>query len=94
MNQYSATRLLFRRSVIEALSLDESFQIVSPQGTFRFTRQEFEAEFPNVVNSKAYQVGGVYHYRSAGCCRTGIQIRSKSATESPDSTRLSHKKTV
>lgn len=62
MNQYCATRLLFRRSVIEALSMDESFQIVTPQGTFQFTRREFEAEFPNVVKSKAYRVGGIYHY--------------------------------
>lgn len=62
MTKYSATRLLFRRSVIEALSMDESFQIVTPQGTFQFTRREFETEFPNVVKSNSYRIKGVYHY--------------------------------
>ena len=62
MNQYSATRLLFRRPVIEALSMDESFQIVTPQGMFQFTRREFEAEFPNVLKSKSYRIKGNYHY--------------------------------
>lgn len=62
MISYKSTRLSFRRAVIEALSMNQSFQIVTPQGTFQFTRREFEAEFPNVVNSKAYRDGGVYHY--------------------------------
>lgn len=62
MNSYSATRLLFRRSVIEALSMNQSFKIVTPQGTFQFTRREFEVEFPNVVKSKSYRVGGIYSY--------------------------------
>lgn len=64
MNKYSATRLLFKRAVIEALSTDESFQIVTPQGSFQFTRRQFEIEFPNVVKSKSYRIGGAYHYAS------------------------------
>lgn len=62
MIKYTATRLLFRRLVIEALSMDESFRIITPQGIFQLTRRMFETEFPNVVKSKSYQIGGIYHY--------------------------------
>lgn len=64
MIKYSATRLLFKRAVIEPLSMDEFFQIVTPQGTFQFTRRQFEAEFPNVVKTKSYRIKGAYHYAS------------------------------
>lgn len=62
MKNYSSTRLLFRRSVIEGLAEGEKFQIVTPQGTFELTRQEFEFEFPNVVESRSYRLKGIYHY--------------------------------
>lgn len=62
MIKYSATRLLFKRAVIEPLSMDEVFQILTPQGIFQFTRRQFESEFSNVLQSKSYRIGGAYHY--------------------------------
>jgi hypothetical protein len=59
---YNATRLLFRKTVIESLRLDESFQVNTPVGNFRFTKQEFYKSFPGVVQSRSYQTGGIYHY--------------------------------
>ena len=59
---YNATRLLFRKAVIESLGLDESFQVNTPNGNFRFTKRQFYTSFPGVVQSRSYQIGGVYHY--------------------------------
>jgi hypothetical protein len=59
---YTATRLLFRKAVIEQLTPDQSFQVRTPIGNFQFTKQEFYESFPNVVQSRSYQVGGIYHY--------------------------------
>jgi hypothetical protein len=59
---YNATRLLFRKAVIESLRIDESFQVNTPAGNFQFTKQEFYKSFPGVVRSRSYQVLGVYHY--------------------------------
>ena len=59
---YHFSRLCFRRDVIESLGPDESFQVVTPVGTFQMTKFDFYREFQNVVESKSYSDGGIYHY--------------------------------
>lgn len=58
---YEYTRLTFKRDVIESLAPSESFRVKTPEGTFEFTRAEFETEFPKVVNSESYR-SGLYNY--------------------------------
>ena len=60
--RYEATRLLFKRSVIETLAWNTRFEIVTPFGTFRMTRRQFQSAFPNVVESSSYTRNGVYSY--------------------------------
>ena len=60
--EYFCARLTFRRDVIEALEPDDAFRVVTPRGTFEMSRAEFEDVFPNVVESRSYRDGGVYHY--------------------------------
>lgn len=62
--EYSATRLTFRRDVIEPLRASDAFRIVTPHGTFEMTRAEFYDEFANVAASRSYRDTGVYHYRT------------------------------
>ena len=59
---YAAQRLTFRARVIEALSDDQSFRVLTPHGTFEMTKAAFYCEFPNVVASRSYIENGVYHY--------------------------------
>lgn len=59
---YRATRLLFRRDVIEPLSDDDAFEIVTPLGTFVMTKGDFRRAFANVRRSASYRERGVYHY--------------------------------
>lgn len=59
---YQATRLLFKRSVIEPLNDDDVFQVVTPNGTFEMSKAEFVGEFSNVCASASYRDHGVYHY--------------------------------
>lgn len=61
---YRATRLLFRRDIIEPLTDDEVFQVTTPEGTFEMTKAEFARVFANVRESRSYRVRGVYHYRT------------------------------
>ena len=61
---YCATRLLFRKSEIEAIDWDESFEVRLPTGIFRMTKREFYSEFPNVIASLSYSQRGAYHYAS------------------------------
>lgn len=61
---YCATRLLFRKSEIEAIDWDESFEVRMPTGIFRMTKREFYSEFPNVIASLSYSQRGAYHYAS------------------------------
>ena len=62
--RYPATRLAFRGSAIEPLGLDDSFQVDTPVGSFRFTKRQFYDEFPGVVRSTSYRLNGLYHYPS------------------------------
>jgi len=59
---YRYSRLCFKASVIEKLHMDETFCIVTPNGSYRMTRREFQTEFQNVVRSHSYQEKGLYHY--------------------------------
>lgn len=61
---YRATRLLFRRDVIESLGENERFCVETPVGDFEMSRGEFYMVFPLVVASKSYREGGIYHFPS------------------------------
>lgn len=59
---YHFSRLCFRRDIIESLGPNEAFQVVTPVGKFQMTKSDFHREFQNVVESKSYSDGGIYHY--------------------------------
>jgi hypothetical protein len=61
---YRYSRLCFKAKVIEPLAMHDTFEVVTLEGTFRMTKAEFYRDFANVVRSKSYLVGGIYHYRS------------------------------
>lgn len=52
----------FRRDTIEPLSHDTMFEIETPAGTFRMTKGQFHADFPEIVASVSYRDLGLYHY--------------------------------
>ncbi len=54
-------RLAFVRDIIEPLNDDEFFNIKTNEGIFRMTKADFYRVFDNVVNSRSYRVGGLYH---------------------------------
>lgn len=60
---YKFSRLCFKRDVIEALGPQDSFRVETPVGVFQMTKADFYRVFPNVVNSRSYAEGGIYHYR-------------------------------
>ena len=60
--RYPYSRLAFRRNVIEQLAASDSFEVETPKGTFRFTREQFEKGFCNVIKTKSYLKYGLYHY--------------------------------
>ena len=59
---YDFSRLCFKADVIEPLRDKDSFRVVTPVGTFQMTKREFYQDFANVVRSRSYQEGGIYHY--------------------------------
>lgn len=59
---YSAKHLEFRSAIIESLPDDGIFEVQTPAGTFRMTKAEFHATFPEIVNSVSYRDRGSYHY--------------------------------
>lgn len=59
---YQATRLLFKRDVIEGLASNERFRIVTPHGTFEMSKDDFGHAFANVRRSASYRERGTYHY--------------------------------
>jgi hypothetical protein len=60
--RYPYSRLAFRRKIIEKLAASDSFEVETPEGTYRFTREEFEKVFSNVIKTKSYLEYGLYHY--------------------------------
>lgn len=59
---YKSNRLTFKRDIIEKLNQDDFFCIVTPGGTFRFTKKSFYETFPKLVKTESYLYDGVYSY--------------------------------
>jgi hypothetical protein len=59
---YTASRLSFKADLIEPLAPHGRFRIVTPSGTFEMSKAEFYSAFPNVVKSRSYKEGRLYHY--------------------------------
>lgn len=59
---YASDHLTFRRDIIDPLSDQDSFEIVTPAGRFRMTRGELYEQFAEVVGSSSYRDLGQYHY--------------------------------
>lgn len=60
---YRYSRLCFKADVIEPLDMDAEFCVITPVGSFKMTKREFYRTFPNVIKSKSYREGRLYHYR-------------------------------
>lgn len=60
--KYEANHLEFRRDTIEPLPEDAVFEIGTPAGTFRMTKREFHAHFPEIVTGVSYRDLGLYSY--------------------------------
>jgi hypothetical protein len=95
--EYEASRLLFKRDVIEALRDDDPFRIVTPDGTFVMTKREFYRVFANVPATKSYRERGAYHYptvpQAAEQFRVGsdARISSRKPTRAPRVSRVATK---
>ncbi len=62
MVTYTFSRLGFRADIIEPLNDDESFEIVTPDGTYVMTKGQFYDTFANVTKTMSYRERGLYHY--------------------------------
>jgi hypothetical protein len=62
LTTYHFSRLCFRRDAIEQIGQSEAFRVITPVGTFQMTKSDFYRDFQNVVESKSYREGGIYHY--------------------------------
>ena len=62
MTTYKHSRLCFRADVIEPLTKQDSFCVRTHNGTFAMTKAEFYRVFDNVVKTKSYLKGRMYHY--------------------------------
>jgi hypothetical protein len=60
--KYATAHLEFRRDTIEPLPDDLAFEVDTPAGTFRMTKRDFHATFPEIVSSVSYRDLGLYHY--------------------------------
>ena len=60
---YTSNRLHFKADVIEPLGMDEVFEVVTPDPTWRMTKADFCRVFPNVRKSRSYAgARREYHY--------------------------------
>lgn len=62
--EYHASRLTFKRDVIEALGDDDQFCVITPVGTFQMTKTDFYTTFPKILLTKSYRDAGTYNYRT------------------------------
>jgi hypothetical protein len=62
--RYAATRLSFKKAVIDPLGMDDWFEVETPDGLYRLTKREFYEAFDNVVSSVAYNQDGFYNYKT------------------------------
>ena len=59
---YESQHLAFRKRDIEPLENGDVIEIATPAGTFRMTRGDLYADFPEVVESVSYRDEGEYHF--------------------------------
>ncbi len=59
---YRYSRLTFHRDSIEPLALTDQFRVETPFGAFQMSKRQFRESFPNVVNSRSYEIDGLYNY--------------------------------
>ena len=60
---YQSTRLHFKRSQIEPLDMEETFEIVTPGASWCMTKADFYRVFQNVIDSESYSgPRGEYFY--------------------------------
>lgn len=62
VTEYRASRLTFKRDVIEPLAPDDKFRVVTPLGTFEMTKAQFYEVFPKVRHTSSYRDAGTYNY--------------------------------
>jgi hypothetical protein len=62
VTRYSFSRLCFKRDVIEPLSEDARFEVVTPVGVFRMTKRQFHDDFPALLHTVSYRDRGIYHF--------------------------------
>lgn len=80
--QYRATRLTFRREVIEPLAPDERFRVITPSGTYEMTKAEFYRAFSNVPRTRSYREAGIYHYPRLPGAAAQFRVRDSDSAES------------
>jgi hypothetical protein len=80
---YRATRLLFKRDVIEPLADDDVFEVVTPHGLYAMTKADFGRVFPNVRQSLSYRERGVYHYATVPKSALAFLVASSANAEEP-----------
>lgn len=62
---YTASRLRFVRDVIDPLPPNGTITITVPgSGVYQMAKADFERDFANVAESRAYTQAGYYHYPS------------------------------
>ena len=74
---YRATRLTFKRDQIEPLHPGEQFEVVTPFGVYRFTKQEFHSEFSSIAQSASYREHGSYNGKN-------LHLKAEKFRVSPD----------
>jgi hypothetical protein len=74
--EYRASRLTFKRDVIEALKDEQVFRIITPLGTFAMTKADVYRAFPKMVQTRSYRVDGVYHTKSLPSAIEEFRVRA------------------
>jgi hypothetical protein len=60
---YENARLTFRADRIERLEPGQSFRVITREGTFQMTKEQFYRDFANVAASSSYRDQGTYNYK-------------------------------
>ena len=80
--EYSASRLTFKRDVIEPLEMDDLIVIDTPEGVFEMTKADFYKTFPNVIESASYRSIGNYNYKTTP--EKAFRFKKNAPLKSPD----------
>jgi len=83
--EYLATRVAFRRDVIDPLADDDAFRIMTPEGHFEMTKREFMTSFPNVIASASYREKGTYHYPRVPSAAERFRVQTTAQGKTGDS---------